>query len=614
MKVPCSWLKEYLDRIPPADELSKLISLHSFPVDSIEKIDGDEVLMVDVPYNRSDCFSIIGVAREISAITSAKLKLPSVCLSESSNVNDYVKVLVEDRALCPRYVARVIYDVNVKPSPDWMQKKLTLAGVRPVNNVVDVTNYVMFETGHPLHAFDIRFLQGAAIVVRRAQQGEKIKAINDENYTLTQDMLVIADAKYPVALAGIIGGQGSEIRNDTRIVILESALFDHISIMKTSKKLGVKTESSSRFERKCDFDNVEFSSQRAASMISELCGGKIAGGSIDLATNKPEKISLKLRDIKRHLGIAVKDADGILAKLGFAKSGDTFIVPSWRKDVTQDIDLVEEVARINGYDKIPCDEGLNVQVVTVPMEDRVRNIARRTLTSLGFQEAYTLSLIEKGGRIPLVPFGMLRDSIAPLLFSVLNTNQGYKQEPRPVFDVAKVYLSSAEKEVLAMAHPAKYVDLKGAVESLLTELQLDFSIERNSVVVSGDKTGEISMDGEYPYCELDFQVLVEKSVLDKKFKDFSRLPFVKRDLAIIVDENTEWVSVEKCVKDAQPEFLEQITLFDVYTGKQIPEAKKSFAFSLFFRTDRTLKSSEVDLQMNKVIGHLTDNLNATLRS
>ncbi len=619
MKVPYIWLKDYVEKLPPPDELAHVLSIKSFPVDSVEKVDDEPVLMVDIPHNRPDCLGIIGIAREIAAITETELQLPKLKLSETLDAVKYVNVTVLDKKLCPRYTARVVFDVKIKPSPDWMQKKLTLAGLRPVNNIVDVTNYVLLETGHPLHAFDSRFLNESSIIVRRANAGEKIKAIDGKEYSLTDEMLVIADAALPVAIAGIIGGKESEIAQDTRTVVIESALFDHASIMKTSRKLGVRTESSSRFERKCDFETADFASRRAAVLMHELADAKIAGVAIDIHEKKPEPTSIKLRNVEKILGIKVEKAESYLTRLGFQKSRDgdsTFLVPHWRKDVTQDVDLVEEVARLYGYENIPSDEGLSVETVTRPKEDIVRNKIREMLTRAGCYESLTLSLVEKQtGGINLTPFGMLRSSIAPMLMSVLETNKGYKQEPRPLFEIAKVYEKSGEREVISIVHPGDFRGLKGIIEMILSELHIGFSydFERNTLVSDTKLLGRINFEGEYPSCELDFSLVVELCSLDRKFQDFSRLPFVKRDLSIIVDEQIEWALVEAQIRGAEPNFLESYKLFDVYNGKQVPEGKKSFAFSLYFRIDRTLKSEEVDREVSKVIESLQTGLGATLR-
>ncbi|HLF95059.1 MAG TPA: phenylalanine--tRNA ligase subunit beta, partial [Planctomycetota bacterium] len=376
MKVPIRWLKEYVD--PPAtpQELAKLLVMAGVGVESIE---GD-VLDLEITANRADLLSMLGVARETAVNLRRPVRVPVVEVAEAGpDVTGSLNVEVAAPDLCPRYTARAVLGVKVGPSPAWMVERLEAAGVRSVNNVVDVTNYVLLESGQPLHAFDAKVLRGRKIVVRRAAAGEKLVAIDGKEYALTRDALVIADAERPVAIAGVMGGKESEITGATVDVVIESAQFDPVSIRRTSRRLGLSSDSSYRFERGVDHDTVDWASRRAVQLILQLAGGQALKGAVDASVSRPARAVAKVRParVAQVLGLAVAPARirEILAGLGAqVTGGDSALevtAPVGRRDLKIEVDYIEEVARIEGYDRIPCDTSFGLRVAVDNREDLV---------------------------------------------------------------------------------------------------------------------------------------------------------------------------------------------------------------------------------------------------
>jgi phenylalanyl-tRNA synthetase beta chain len=410
MKVPLSWLREYVD-VPgsPAD-VAKLLVFAGVGVEGVE----GEVLDLEITANRADLLSMLGVAREVGVLRRTALKPPA--LPESSGAAPDVKVEVRASDLCPRYTARRIRGVKIGPSPAWLSSKLEAAGLRSVNNVVDVTNFVLLESGQPLHAFDAGVLRGGAIVVRRAAPGEKIVAIDGKSYALTADALVIADAERPVAVAGVMGGKESEIGAGTADVLLESAQFEPVSIRRTSKRLGLSSDSSYRFERGVDWDTVDWASRRAAQLIVQVAGGQ-ASGAVDVSVSRPSRpvASVRPARVSKVLGMDVAPArvKEILEGLGCRVAGPdaelSVTSPVGRRDLKIEVDYIEEVARVEGYDKIPCDTSFGLRVAVDRRDDLVREAIRETLAGLGAYEALTLSFAKAGtpNRVPFWTSGPL---------------------------------------------------------------------------------------------------------------------------------------------------------------------------------------------------------------
>ena len=408
MFISCEWLKELTDtRLSPA-ELRDRLTMVGLAIDAVDEHGGDSVLDVEVPSNRPDCLSHVGIAREVSVIEKGQLRLPAGEQPKTEGRSaDLTSVEIKDPDLCPRYAARLVRGVKIGPSPDWLVKRLEAIGQRPINNVADVTNYVLHELGQPLHAFDFEKLGGRRIIVRRAAPGEKLKTLDGVERTLTNDMLVIADAEKAVALAGIMGGEESEISNQTTDVLIESAYFDPNSVRQTARKLGMDTEASRRFERGADREGVLRAQQRCVDLICELAGGVATEDAIDIYPKPLEQRIIDLRPTRipalTSLSVETDEILRILGGLGFERLGESeglsFKVPSWRVDVEQEEDLVEEVARHTGYDKIRSElPPSSMSGEYQPTEMQQRSL-RRALNAFGFDEAINFSFIQQESQI-----------------------------------------------------------------------------------------------------------------------------------------------------------------------------------------------------------------------
>lgn len=619
MRAPLSWLSEYLEGYPELGNPSAVARLLTSAGVGIESIEG-EVLDLEITANRPDLLSMLGIAREIALLGKAKTRQPDAEFP-ASPAGRPVPVRVDDRDLCPRYTARVVTGVRVAASPAWMRQKLEAAGLRPVNNIVDITNFVLLECGQPLHAFDLAVLRGPEIVVRRGR-GEKMVAIDGKEYTLDREMLVIADRERPVAVAGVMGGKESEISGTTKDVLIESAQFDPVSIRRTSRRLGLSSDSSYRFERGVDWETIDWASRRAAKLMAELAGGRVWDWTADVAVAAPVRAAIRVRPdrVRRVLGWSVPDERirEIVQGLGCAHQADgSWQPPSKRRDLRTEIDLIEEIARVEGYDKVPSDTDLGTRVVSDRRDDRVREEIRTALVAMGCFETLTWSFSDAksdrwGGGEPVAlrdPAGnvdrRLRKSLGPGLLEVLRTNENYKEPLAPVFEIAKVYYEKGdaygERAVLGIATPQGYAHLKGLVERALGRVGLGIS----------DVTAHLSEDG---VAEIDFEEVVAKAKLDRRFRDFSRKPPVARDLAVVVDETRSWAEIEACVRASAPASLERVEFFDIYRGKPVPEGRKSVAFSMTFRApDRTLTGEEVETAVGRIVEALAEKLGAALR-
>jgi len=657
MKVPMSWLKEYVD--PPAvpADLAKLLVMAGVGVESVE---GD-VLDLEITANRADLLSMLGVARETGVYLRKPVRVPEIAFSEGADdVANAYKVEVAAKELCPRYTARAVTGVKVGPSPAWMVQRLEAAGVRSVNNVVDITNYVLLESGQPLHAFDAKLLRGKKIVVRRANPDEKILAIDGKEYKLTKDNLVIADAERPVAIAGVMGGKDSEITGATVDVVIESAQFDPVSVRRIGRRLALSSDSSYRFERGVDFDTVDWASKRAVQLILQLAGGKALKGVIDVSVARPVRPVAKVRPARISavlgLGVAPARVREILAGLGAQVAGPDAELevtsPVGRRDLRIEVDYIEEVARIEGYDKIPCDTSFGLRVAVDNVEDLVREAVRTAMTGLGAYECLTWSFAEantpnrvsfwtEGAPIPLRdPQGAvdrtLRESLAPRLLEVLQTNESYKEALHPVFEIAHLYRREGkaygEKNVLAIAAPGDPLGVKGLVKTVLDQLGIALDLrpaalgflEPGSAAelrIGGSVTGYLGQAGAAlsglrspaSVAEIDFDAVVKAATLTRPYKDFNRQPPVDRDLAVVLADAVPWKQVEDTVRAAAPPTLESVTFLNEYKGKGIDAGQKSWAFSMVFRGDRTLTGPEVDAAVEAIFKALERDLKARRR-
>jgi phenylalanyl-tRNA synthetase beta chain len=653
MKVPLGWLKEYVDVAASPADAAKLLVMAGVGIESIE---GD-VLDLEITSNRADLLSMLGVAREVGVLTGKPLRPPAVKFVESAEGISW-KVEVPAPDLCPRYTARLVRGVKVGPSPSWMSHRLEAAGVRSINNIVDITNYVLLEHGQPLHAFDARLLRGGKIVVRRAAAGEKMTAIDGKTYGLAKDMLVIADAERPVAIAGVMGGKDTEIGPGAADVLIESAQFDPVSIRRTSRRLGLSSDSSYRFERGVDYDGVEAASRRAVQLILELAGGQALKGVVDVSVPPPPRPSAAVRPARvgAVLGLELPAARlrQILSGLGCEVSPDFQVrPPAGRRDLRIEADYIEEVARIEGYDKVPCDTRFEQRVAVDNPEDLVREETRSTLAGLGAYEVLTWSFAEaatpnrasfwtEGPLIPLRdPAGQvdrtLRESLAPGLLEVLRTNESYKEDLRPVFEIAHVYFREGkgygEKVVLGVAAPGGPLRVKGLLETLFMRLGLKLEVgTRGFGFLAEGTSGEILLENraigylgqpgkglpalreKVSVAEVDFEALVGSARLVRPYREFNRQPPVERDLSVVLSEGTAWRDVEAAVRSAAPPTLESMRFLSEYRGKGIEAGHKGWAFSMRFRApDRTLAGDEIESAVQAVLKALEGRLKARLR-
>ncbi len=570
---------------------------------------GDTVFDIEVTPNRPDWLSVIGIAREIAALTGNPLRLTEVSFTESGDLQASVRVDAAD--LCPRYTARMIRGVKIGPSPAWLKQALEKVGLRSINNVVDVTNYVLMECGHPLHAFDYNLLRGHRIIVRRAENGERYEAIDDSKHELTSEMLVIADAERAVALAGIMGGKNSEINDATTDVLLEAAYFNPPNIRRTSKRLGLSTDASYRFERGTDIEGLVAATNRAAALIQQLAGGQIARGMID-ALAKPVvkcRVSCRYAQVNRLLGVEVpvETVKKIFVGLGMSVTKDEAAdceveVPTFRVDLEREADLIEEVCRIYGVEKISAAilPG-TAQVSAFDAQWDARRRVREVLNALGFHEALNQTMVQEGAaklQNPLTSeMSALRESLVPGLLQNLRTNVSRHEYNVRLFEIGRVFASDG-KETLKLALAATgrrttgdwerteridYFDLKGALE------ELGVSAEIKEIPAAQARKMDLR-DAVY-VAELDLPTVIKA---EKQFRELPKFPSVVRDMAMVVPEEVRHADVLAAVEKCQSKDLESVELFDIFRGGQIPEGKKSLAYSLTFRADRNLTDAEVN--------------------
>jgi phenylalanyl-tRNA synthetase beta chain len=669
MKLTLQWIRDYLATDLDAEALSRQLIQIGFDVEEMAPVGGDTVLTVDVPSNRPDCLGVIGIARELSARLRKPIQLPPVALrEEGGTVEGRLRVVVQTPADCPRYTARLIRNVRVGPSPDWMRDRLLAIGVTPVNNVVDVTNYVLYECGQPLHAFDAGKLSGG-LTVRRGRPGEKMEAINGKTCSAGAEALVIADERGPVAFAGVMGGKPTEISPTTTDVLLESAQFDPVLVRRGARALGLESDSSYRFERGVSFDGVDWASRRAASLLAEMAGGKPAPGMVDVVPGgHPVRRVIRFRHAfcEKTLGMACDPGQvrDVLAALGCSlpsvPRGDVPVeveVPEHRRDLQREADLVEEVARHLGYDRIPTTPQIPLVLTGRDRQGDVEARLRERLVALGYQEALTssfgesplASMFQLEPTEPVIVLGKhgtpdrpLRQSVTSSLIDVLRTNERYGTPLPQVFEIAAVYGRKkdalAEWQGLGIAVRDDFRTLRGHVEALSASVGLPIqfsSWETPPQPWPQGRTAALLMDGvrvgataelrpadlkpwdlQNGACvaEIDLTRWLSGASLQRPYRDFSRLPEVLRDLAVIVDESVTWDRIASLVRATAPPWMERLEAFDVFRGAQIPPGRKSMAFSMSFRReDRTLTREEVDGVIGAIVKRLGQDLGATLR-
>jgi phenylalanyl-tRNA synthetase beta chain len=638
----------------------------------------DYILDLDLTPNRADCLSIIGIARDVAALFGSSVKKPQIEFTETEeSTKDRVEVGIEDWVACPRYAARVIKDVRIKSSPFWLKRKLESVGMRSINNVVDVTNFVMMETGHPLHAFDYDLFSQKKVVVRRAKSGEKFITLDQVERTLNNENLLITDGKKPVAIAGIMGGMESEVSTDTKNVLLESAYFDPKVIRRGRIYLGISTEASQRFERGVDPNGVINAANRACQLLEELAQGKVLKGVVDNYPSPiiPACVTLRPQRVNRILAtnLESKEMVQILNRLEMEvgeNQGLKVTIPTFRPDLCREIDLIEEIARIYGYDKIETSLRASGNLVThVTDEDRILKRVKRLLAGKGFFEVLTNNLVDPKISKKLCPgllniklqnplseeMAVLTTSLAHNLLSVINWNKNRKEEDLRIFELDKVFMAKENKMPQERVHlglalsgkknpihwgraesEVDFYDLKGVLESLLDDLFLSFRLDpKDNALLKSNDSFEIRIDGESVgllgevkeeileffeikdkvfIAELDVEKLLACIPKEKAFLPLPKFPPVDRDMAIVVDDEILSEKISEKIKIVGGALIEEIILFDVYRGKQIPPGKKSLAYSIRYRSrDKTLTDEEVDRIHQKVISGLEESFKASLR-
>ena len=650
---------------------------------SLAEYCGDVILDLELTPNRPDCMSLLGIATEVAVLTGSRLNVPTIDYqSDDTPVESLVRVSVEDASMCPRYCATVVRDVQLGPSPAWMQARLKASGMRPISNVVDITNYVMLEYGQPLHAFDYDTVAGHEIVVRRAGPSELFTTLDDVERKLDSGVLMIADGERAVGVAGIMGGYNTEVSDSTSAILIEAANFDRAVIRHGSTFLGLRTEASIRFDKGLHPDLAPIAVRRATQLMVELCGGVAARGIHDTYPEpvQAREVFLPSNEVRRLSGMDVSEEKvrEILESLGFGcqqsdARGSSFSVPYWRGDVSCAADLVEEVVRVIGYDQIPAGiPRFAAGTVSVPADLwEFKSTLRQLMVGAGFQELLTYSLTSRERLEQLTPSHplnaepvqvanpmskeqeRLRTSLRGSILEVVARNRPREQSPVRVFELSRVYeprgddlpeeretlcaILCGSGESLSWRHGEPRIDFyeaKGLVELALAKSGIVaryvpgtdpglFPGRQADVLVDGDRIGVVGqlhpsvpqsfeVSGDVFMLELDVARLMAHSQLRAICEPLSRFPFSERDLAIVVDESVTYDSVADIIRGFA--LVSETSLFDVYTGEQIPQGKKSFAIRLVYQaSDRTLTDSEVNEVQKQLLSKLHAGVGAVLR-
>jgi phenylalanyl-tRNA synthetase beta chain len=674
MKISLEWLGEFLPNLGAgasvAQTAADALTNGGLPVETIETHGDDTVLDVEVTSNRADCLSHRGVARELAALLDQPFTDKAPVTTESATRATFaVKVRIDAPALCPHYTARVIRGVKIGPSPAWLVRRLEVVGQRSVNNIVDVTNYVMFELGHPLHAFDFDRIAGGQIIVRTAEAGgaaggESIVSLDGHERKLTPEMLLIADANRPVALAGVMGGRDSEVTDATVNVLLESARFDPLSVRKTARQLALKSESSYRFERGIDPLLTVYAGMRAAQLIVEIAGGELLGGFVEAGKDgyAPKSLVLRQSKLRGVLGVDLNDAEvmGSLARLGFAPKksaeGWSVTVPSHRLDVNLEIDLVEEVARLIGYDRIPVRDEISIRLNPPDLSLRAVDEIRNDLAANGYSEGVTFSFVSdslandfkpaEAASLPRADASVrradahLRPSLLPALLEALVRNESAGTPGARLFEIGSVFWIDSSKNLVEKRNigivGGDLRELRGAIESLLDRLEPDWKCAVVTGPVSGlSSAGRIDWNGK----AIGSIGMVNKAVVGKlglrsvpaaaqlelapllagarhvpQLRPLPRFPAVRRDLSLDMADKTRYAEIEKTIRHLNLANLEDIEFVTTYRGKPLEKGQKSVTITLIFRSSTsTLTSEEIDASLQRAVEATGQSLGATVR-
>ena len=628
----------------------------------------DVVFEYEITSNRVDCYSVIGIAREAAATFRKEFKPPVVTATgNSEDVHDYVKVTVKDTDLCPRYCARVVKNIKIAPSPVWMQRRLAATGIRPINNIVDITNYVMEEYGQPMHAFDYDKLAGHEIVVRRAEANEKFVTLDGQERTMDENVLMICDGEKAVGIAGIMGGENSMITDEVKTMLFEAACFDGTNIRLSSKRIGLRTDASGKFEKGLDPNNAEAAINRACQLIEELGAGEVVGGMVDVYTKKKEPVRIPFQPerINALLGTDVSEEDMLayFKKIDLAYDAEKreIIAPTFRHDLFRMADLAEEVARFYGYDNIPTTLPRGEATLgKLPFETRIEGIARDVAEFSGFSEAmnYSFESPKVFDKLLIPADSELRKTVVisnPLGedFSVMRTlplhgmlsslafNYNHRNKNVRLYELAKVYLPKSlpltelpDERVqftLGMYGEGDFYVMKGVVEEFFSKAgirgKLSYDPKAGKTFLHPGRQANIIYHGEvmgylgeiHPQVAdnygigdktyvavLDMPVVVKYADFDRKFTGIARFPAVSRDLSMVVPHEILAGDIEDMIIQRGGKILESYQLFDVYEGSQIKAGYKSMAYSVVFRAkDKTLEENEINTAMKKILNGLS---------
>lgn len=708
MRVPFEWLKEFIEIEESPHEVAHRLTMIGLEVEAVEQVDSDVVFEINVTPNRPDCLSIIGIARELSAAYKTPLVFPNHnVLAETGELDFNVDIV--DAELCHRYAGRVVRNLKIGHSPEWLRKRLEKCSIRSINNIVDVTNYVLLELGHPLHAFDLKTIKGRRIIVgtpnRVKGQGSRIKfkTLDGIEREMPDDSLLIWDAERPIAIAGVMGGMETEVADSTVDIFIESAYFEPVSVRRTSKALGLKTESSYRFERGTDIKMLKKALDRAAYLMKEVAGGIICG-KIDIYPKryKPDEVGVRYNKVNETLGLKLtkEEITDCLDGLGFElkKLANSLKIkpPTYRRDIKREIDVIEEVARIYGYDRIPA----QLPKATIGIErqeaigngQEIKNNIKQSLLKSGFTEAINYSFMgmqdidllgisEDDERRNLVQIknplktedSFMRTTLIPSFIKNLAQNLSHGNRELRLFEIARVFIDverkacsaertthdtrrtllPSEREHLAALYykeksKALYRDdtpdfyiIKGVIEAILNDIRIyDYSFVRSSepFLHPGQSADIFIMDSKIGYVgalspaivdslnikvhkpsvivmEIDVDSIIPYAMQAVKYRPLPRYPYIERDTAIVVDSLLEAAMLMKWLKSYPSELIEDVYIFDVYQGKNIPEGKKSIAFNVRYRaSDRTLKDDEIDALHKSLVDYILDKTNGQMRT
>jgi phenylalanyl-tRNA synthetase beta chain len=680
MRISVDWLKTFVDVDLPVDKLIDALNSIGLVVDEWEEQGDDVVLDIETYANRPDTLGHLGVARELAAILGLPLKEQSWPLIElEEETSDLVDVQIWDEDLCPRYCGMIVKDIRVEASPEWLTKKIKAMGLNPVNNVVDVTNYVLFSTAHPIHAFYLAKIKGRKIIIRKARDGEILKSLEGMDVPLSPEMLVIADEKEPVALAGVIGGEESAVTERTRDVFIESAYFDPLSVRMTGKKAGIQTDASYRFEREADISFPPKAALMAASLLTKM-GGKAARGLTDVFPKQRKQKAVVLRNhrVSKLLGVEIEAGfiEEILSNLGFQLSVQQqgvwqVKVPYFRIDIVREADLIEEIARFYGYEKIPAQ--IPPLRLLEPVSDRNKektDKVRSLLMHQGYDEVLNFSFMDveresvfrsPGGSVEIrnpvsSRAALLRTSLLDSLLENVAWNRNRGAEGAHIFEIGKIYFwdkdeSTKEQLRLGLAmtgsvgeshwreekSPADFFRLKGTCEALLSHLRyspLSFREEDHphyregqtlAIFVKGECIGHLGLISkeilesyglEHPVwgAELNLNLLFQKQIRPFQYVPVSRYPSINRDISFLADRGIAFQEVKEEIERLKIPYVDSFDLSDRFSGASLPKGKESLTFRFVFRHPRrTMKAEEADTHQKKIIDALEARFNFKLR-